>query len=138
MTKTFVLCLVLIVSLAADSFSQSEAVSRENVDAILCVENSEIHSKFEFYPAERVRRRILELLKAKKVESGLIVEITELRDAPGFVGETQKAVVGKILQTGDEVFVITLTKEVDEYFFGGINSPSTDDFNKLKLLWRKP
>ena len=73
--------------------------------------------------------RLPELLKEAKETIGDVTEVTEVRK-----GRRENQVTAKIRVVGNEVFVVVLTLENDQYLFEDLNSPDVADYEALEKI----
>lgn len=110
------------------------AVRGDDLDTLVSFFNETNRKKFGV-PISADQRKKLEkyLVKAKK-QVGDTQKVEEAREKES---SKNPEVVVKIRQDGREVFVVTLSREGEEYFFEDINSPSTESYDKLKPFVKK-
>ncbi len=108
-----------------------KSIHEGDIETIIKYFNST--NKRKFSPLdEKNRTRLKKHFESELKSIGDVVEVEEIRQAPSYVGEG--AVVAKIRQVENEIFVVVLTKEGDDYVFEDINSPSVKRYGQLKLL----
>jgi len=73
--------------------------------------------------------RLPELLKEAKETIGDVTEVVEARK-----GRRENQVAAKIRVVGNEVFVVVLTLENDQYLFEDLNSPDVADYEALEKI----
>jgi len=73
--------------------------------------------------------RLPELLKEAKETIGDMTEVVEARK-----GRRENQVAAKIRVVGNEVFVVVLTLENDQYLFEDLNSPDVADYEALEKI----
>ena len=73
--------------------------------------------------------RLPELLKEAKETIGDVTEVVEARK-----GRRENQVAAKIRVVGNEVFVVVLTLENDQYLFEDLNSPDVADYKALEKI----
>lgn len=81
---------------------------------------------------DKVRQRMAKFMEKSKRQIGDVSQVSELRD--GSVRLGPGGVYALIRREGDEMFVVSLKKEGDDYTFDDINSPSVADYESLKIV----
>jgi uncharacterized protein YkuJ len=111
-------------------------------EVVRCVREQDIEGLVALFSAVNRRKfgpdinasrpKLMKVLAKTLRQIGDVTEVGELREAPSFEGAG--GVVAYLREEGDEVFVVTLKKEGDDYVFDDINSPSVASYQSLKLI----